>query len=306
MKRPATQQSSTFLEQKNFKQNILVLLSVAVALLAGCGYYWYQNVLTNPQRILSDMLDKSLQTTSVDRKVSQQDAQGKIEETVHLSFTPTTALNSTTKLQQTSQLGTTEVTTEKLGTQDVDYIRYASINVNGKSKNDNDVVGSWASRKGNPQTGESTSFLNDALFVAVPFGNLNFDQRREVKDEIAKVNLYKYQSSKIEYVNGRPTMSYNIDLDPQALVQVLSKYVEVTRVGSGEQLDPVAYRGAGKIPVVLQVDLFSRHVKNVEFASSGRSENYYAYNLVRSVEPPHKTISVEELQARLQKLEQQQ
>lgn len=288
-----------------FKQTISLLILAAIVLFAASGYYWYKQVLTNPQRILSGMLDKSLQSSSVQRSVSQKGGQSTSEQAVFMSFSPKVVAQSVTKLEEQSMAGKTKVTTETLGTKETDYIRYKSIEVSGgKAPNLSNIEGVWGKRGGNTEKGQPASFLNEALLIAVPFGNLNTSQRAEVKNEISKVKLYDAAKTQTEFKNGRPVITYTTSLDPKSLVQVLSKYVEVTNVGTTAELNPQNYEGAEKIQIRLEVDVLTRHLKSIEFANSGRLETYRGYNLGKQIDLPKQTIGVDELQSRLQALEQ--
>jgi hypothetical protein len=286
----------------------LVALALAGAALFGAsGYYWYKNVLMDPDRILDGMLDKSLQTTSVYRTVGQSGGQNTVNQATYVAFTPETMAQSFTTLREINDLGRTTVTTETLGNDQTDYVRYNSIKIESTTKrNFDNVVNVWGKREANAETGQATSFLNDALFVIVPFGNLNPEQRKIMTDEINKVGLYDAESTKTSIKSGRPIITYDIKLDPQALVTVLAKYVEVTGIGKSANLDPASYEGATKLDVELEVDVLSRHVKAIRFANSGRTESYTSYNVVRQIQKPTETIDVNELQSRLQTLESQQ
>lgn len=301
--------SSTSKKPQPTKSLVIILIVCAVALFAASGYYWYKNVLINPNRVLDGALNKSLQSTSVDKTITQENGQSKFEQVAHLSFTPNVLAQSITKLDQSSEMGNTSVLTETIGTNDVDLIRYTGINIEGtnaKQQNFDEILNVWGERKSDPQSGQNVSFLNDALFMAVPFGNLNNDQRKELIGEIKKVGLYKDAKTKTEYKNGRPVVSYTVDIDPQALVEILAKYISVTGIGSSDGLDPAAYKGASKIPIEINIDAISRHINYVDFTGSNRKETYDSYNAVRDIDLPKDTIGVDELQQRLSKIEQDQ
>jgi hypothetical protein len=289
-----------------FKTTMSLLVAAATALFALSGYYWYNNVLTDPDRLMSRVLDQSLQTTSVARTVEQESAQSKVKQDIYLSFTPETVSQSLTKLDEGRANGTTSVTTETIGTAESDFVRYTDISVpNNNGQSFSNVLNVWGIRKGDPQSGQQASFLNDALFVVVPFGNLNSEQRNALKQKIRELNLYERRSAQLEYVNGRPLMSYGFNIDPQKLVTVLAEYVKLTGAGDGSSLNPALYEGASKIPVNMEVDVLSRRIKTIEFVGSDRKETYSAYSLVRNVQAPTQTIPVDELQSRLQTIEQQ-
>lgn len=280
-----------------------------IGLFGASGWYWYQNVLTDQDRILSGMLDKSLQTSSVYRSVNQQSEQNKVEQSVFVGFSPETLSQTLTNLQEASASGASSVKTETIGTKNADFVSYSSIDVSGpggKAQNFDGVLNKWGKRESTPESRQPVSFLNDALFVVVPFGNLNTDQRKQLKDEIKKVNLYETTKTETRFVNGRPVITYLIDVSPGSLVQVLAKYVELTGTGSSDQLNPALYEGAAKIPIELHVDLLSRHIRQIGFTGSGRTETYGAYNTTHKVTLPTETIAIDELQKRLSAIEGRQ
>ncbi len=307
LKRP----SSNTAKQKfsfSFKQSAFLVVFASVLALGATGYYYYQNVFTDPARILSDAVDKSLQTTSVTRTVTQTGTQNSVSQKLYVSYGPAVVSQSVTDLQESSSVGKTAVKTESIGTKDTDYVRYQDISVTGQDNVErkyNNVVGTWGKRQSDEQTGQSVSFLDDALFVIVPFGNLNPEQRAVMRAEINKSGVYDITSTKQEFNNARPVMTYRISVNPQKLVQVLSKYVEVTGVGSNQQLDPRMYEGASDVQIDMEIDMLSKHITKVNFADSGRVETYTAYNAERSVPLPKDTVSIEELQNRLSEVEQQ-
>lgn len=284
-----------------------LLILATVFLFGASGYYWYQNVFTNPDRVLSDMLNKSLQTTNIQRQVDQSQGDSTLDQTIYVSFSPELLSQSNSDLSEITTLGRTVVKTENIGTQNSDFVRYTGIEIAGdrSGRDFSKITGVWGERGEQSQSGQSTSFLRDAMFTAVPFGNLDSDQRKEMKKEISRVNLYDYSEASREFINGRPVITYKINLDPQALVSVLAKYAEVTGIDGGPELNPAMYEGAQKVPLSITVDLMSRHVSAIEFSGSSRLETYGAYNMFRNVDLPQDTIDVNELQIRLQQLEQQ-
>lgn len=305
IKNTNTQKSGTKL---SFGQSIFLMVAAGIGLLGVSGWYWYQSVFTDPQRIISDMLDKSMQTSSVYRTVTQVGDDNRVNQLVYLQFTPDTTAQSITKLEEQGSDGAvTSVTTETIGTANADFVRYSAVNISGKNAGQNfeSVLNTWGKRENDPETGQQVSFLNDALFVVVPFGNLNSQQRSELKQEIRDVKLYEKSQFTTDFSNGRPTASYDVSLEPRALVQVLAKYVKLTGAGAIAELNPEQYEGAPPIQVKLEIDMLSRHINSIAFSGSGRLETYKGYNAKREVSLPAQSISVNELQERLNKVEAQ-
>lgn len=291
----------------SFNQAILLIVVLALATLSVSGFYWYKNVFSDTDRVFDDMLNKSMQTTSIYRNVYQESGRNTIEQSIYTGFSPKTVAESTTKLEDNSTRNKTQVTTQTIGTPKEDFIRYTAIDIGGKQLNGLDqILGVWGSRQSNDETGDSVSFLSDALFVVVPFGNLNEQQRAVMTKEIKDTQLYKIKEAKTDFSSGRPTAEYTVSINPQSLIKVLVKYIEITGQPTNAQLDAQAYQQAQAIDARFEIDLMSRHLKSVTFEDAGRTETYQGYNVFRTVESPTKTISIDELQQRLQVLEQQQ
>jgi hypothetical protein len=296
-------------KKRAFALSMSLLVILGLGLFGGSGYYWYKNSFTDPDRLLSEMLDKSMQTRSVYRTLLSSNGINKSEEKVFIAFSPNIGVQSITTLEEFSQTGKTTAKIEKIGDKNNDYVRYNKIDItasNGPQPDFKQVLGVWGKRAGDPQTGQSAAFLNDAVFTAVPFGNLTPSQRREMQQEIKRVDLYKYTEAKQQTINGRPIMTYSIDINPKALVQVLAKYVEVTNLGSGAPLDPSSYEDAQDVGIRINVDMISRHLESIEFLNTDRTEKYSGYNAFHEINTPTQTISVNELQERLNATQQQQ
>jgi hypothetical protein len=296
-------------EDRAIRKILSFIILATIILLAASGYYWYKNIFSDPQRVMSDMLDKSMQTSSIYRGINQNSASSTVNQTVFVGFSPQFVSDQKTFLEENSSVGRTRVSTESIGTPTKDFIQYTNIDVRGSNaasaqSSFADVINKWGKRESNPESGEQAAFLNDALFVVVPFGSLNADQRRQVRTEIAATKLYNVTKSSRATESGRPVMNMTVEVNPQSLVKVLAKYVEVTGVGKEAQLDPSQYEGVPAIQMNMQIDMLSRHLRSLTYSDSQRQETYFGYNAARIISEPNDTISIDELQTRLQKVEQ--
>ncbi len=308
MKKLQIKKPSPLSANRRYKLQLIFLIVATLALFAMSGLYWYRNVLTNPDRLLGDMLNKSLQTESLFRSVSQGTGRNSVSQDVYVAFSPKTISKSVSELKESSQAGNTTVVTETLGTKTTDFVRYTGIDVQGNNPNQDfkSVLNVWGKKDSDPEQGTRPTFLSEALFLVVPFGNLNPDQRSQLKNEIDRVNLYHYTKSTLDFENGRPIARYDMEIDPQSLITVLRKYVELTGVGNPQDLDPAAYEGAQAVRVEMKVDILSRHLKAVNFTDSDRRETYAGYNVPKEISLPNETITIDELQTKLQAVEPQQ
>lgn len=291
----------------SYKQLVWSILAATLLLFGASGYVWYKNIFTDPDRLLGDMLNKTLQVDSLQRKTIQSGSQSATNQIYYNVFSPVVAVESRVDLREgdLSSDRVTKVTNETIATPSKDFVRYTSISLpDGSAQKDfGNIINHWAKRENNKDTGESVSFFNQSLFAIVPFGNLNSQQRKELISEIDKQKLYQYKSNKIHFENGRPVMVYEIDLKPEALLRVLSLYSKLTGYGEEGQFDAEQYKDAPAVPVKLSLDVWSRHLRQVEYVGAQQVDRYGAYGLRRNIELPGTTISVDELQNRLQKIQ---
>lgn len=286
------------------KHALAFAVFVGAALIGVSGWLWWTQILINPDRVLSDAISNSLQTNSVTRRIVQNDNGQKVDQTSYLSFYAPSVSSETLSVfsQPGSNNQQTVLTTNTIGTTSADYIRYKSVegaeNLPG-ADNFNKLIGVWA--KKDDQSGGQLSFLNESLFSLVPFANLDPQDKSTLLDLINQKELYKYNSAKRINENNRQVYIYELNIKPVDLIEVISKYAELTGAADPEQFNPQDYEGAAPVPVRFAVDIVSRNLIRIEYGgAAGRTETYSGYNLFRPINIPEETITIEELQKRLQ------
>ncbi len=259
----------------------------------------------NSDRAFDDMLSRSLQTDSVTRQVAQNNAQGSVDQLVRLDLSPTPTAQTVTKVKQPGPKGPSLVTTETIGTQQQDYIRYKSISSPSVANADDvkKVVGTWGTREAG--TAPAT-FFDEAVIGLVPFGNLNFADRQAIRKLQSDQNVYSYTKVDQARQNGRPVFIYKVSISPQALIASLAEYSKLTGLGDSSQLDPKAYAGTAPLKVDITVDALSRQLTRIKYSDSPRAENYSGTGFKTPISVPSQTIPIAELQKRLQSLQSSQ
>jgi len=304
----AKKSSKNIFKKRVSKQTAIltIALTVAVAAFVVSGAFWWSRIFMNPDKVFQSMLANNLSSRSVSRNVVQNDPSNGVDQSTYVSFSaPEVVSQSRTVLSQKNRdRSTTTVTTETIGTKNTDLVRYVSAEgAEGLSiaGNIQGILGVWASRQPDTGKGESATFLNEAVFSVVPFGNLTQSQRSQLIDYINQQDVYQYNpvAVKKSFKNGRYIYTYNVQLSPKAFVGLLAKYVEVTGIGDSSQLDPSAYESAGPINLKMDIDILSRQLIEIDYGSNGRSETYPSRNLYRDIKIPTETIPFDELQKRL-------
>lgn len=309
IKRPVFKKPSLKKPVLGVKHLLAATAVLAIGLFGFSGWYWYSNVLADPNRLLNDMVEKSIQTSSIERVISQDSQQSNVKQVLYTSFKPSLISESRSELKQVARVGEgSTVVTETIGTPSQDFIRYTKIDVpkSEKQQDFSGVLDAWGKREKNLQDEQDdtqVTFLNEALFSIVPFGDLNDVQRKALLAQVRETHPYTYDRAERKFQAGRPVMIYDMSLNTANLVGMLAKYVELTGVGDGSQLSPDQYKDAPPLRVQFTIDILSRHLTQINFQSTGRIEDYTAYGLRRTVQSPSQTIKLEELQERLQKLQ---
>jgi hypothetical protein len=280
----------------------VIVASVVIFILA-CLAAWWQFIFADPNRVLSDMLAGNLRTTGVIKEVRQSGGQSDITQNTYLSFIDGPKSQTVTTLKQASPAGTTnEVTTENIGTPSEDYIRYRTIDVSSGGQTDVSTAENiWASKSSQEKgADQQVNFLTEGLFGIVAFGNFDKNQAGTLRNSIDESGLYQYSSVDKKFESGRLVYTYQIEMTPANLINYLAGYSLLLGVDHKGQLDPKNYAGAQPVKVAVSVDVLSRQLRSIEYTDSGRVERYSGFGLKRAIEIPSETISITELQRRLQ------
>ncbi len=291
-----------FLLSTKFLATVLVV--VGLAGFAMSGYYWYQKSFTNTDRIFYGMISKSLDTRSITRTIVQEEASRTDAQNTFLQFSPETMVGTKASVEQVdTNRQASRVATETIGTKTADYIRYTDVSLPNSDSNSVDyskIVNIWAKRDNNPEQGEVPQTLNEASFTFVPFGNFSPDDRQKIINLIKEKQAYTLSNDNIVYENGRPILTLNASIKPKALVEVMREYAEMTGIGNKDQLDPSQYSNSSTFTIKLRIDVITRHLKQVVYPNDERTEDYDAYGLTLRLAEPKESISVDELQGKLQ------
>ena len=280
------------------------MLVVGLAGFAYSGYVWYTKIFSNTDRIFYGMVDKSLTTDSVTRSISQNDASRSENQAYYISFSPDSAIQSVSKVDQIGQdRQKSSVTTETMGTRTADYVSYKAIQIPSTGADQPDyskVIGKWAKRDASGDSGQQAQFLNEAIFTFIPFGNFSQENKDKLTTILHEKNVYELNNSKITYEGGRPTLNVDVSINPRGLVETLKEYATITGLGNQDLLDPSQYDNNNSFVVGVKVDMLSRHLKKITYPGDTREETYEAYGLNKNIKLPEQTISVEDLQKQLQ------
>lgn len=264
----------------------------------------------DPERVFNAMLQSNLSSQGVTRSVEQESAGQTLFQTIQAQLGEENVVAGRTVLVQGSGDSATSIVTESIGTPETDYIRYVDIETSqtgasGQPLNFNEIIDVWgrSSAEGGALTGGE--LFSEAVLGVVPMGNLPAWQREAFVNRVNELDVYEIDYSQVERrkESGRPVYIYNATVKPERYVTMLKEFGDLIGVGSLEATDPALFRDSPELSLQLEVDVWSRQLRAVAFNGSERSETYSAYGLNREVSLPEETITIQELQSRLQNVQ---
>jgi hypothetical protein len=284
----------------------LSLSIVAIVILAIAGTAWWRHVYNSPRRVFEGMLRNNLSTASVTRSSLSNDQSEPVQKDEQLSFVPPISSRTLVTIDQKSAGDATKVRTESVGTLTNDYSRYLTINTSqkgttGKPLDYQKIIGLWGrsdAASGTPQ------YFQQASLGIIPFANLAPETRDDVVAAMLnkKVFTVNYAAVHPKKLNHKSALVIPVTINPVAYIGVLKTIVKAGGMGNTDALRAEDYQDSQPISVNLTVDKLSRQLMEVEYASTGQKEEYSAYGLTTPTALPDRTISLDDLQQRIQEV----
>ena len=290
-------------------RGVKVLFLFGILALLVTGYLWWRQVYSSPRNVFDAMLENSFSTSGVAKLVSQESGSQTFDQKSAVQTSDRKIAASQTTLSQQFEEAAT-VVTETVGTPDSDFVRYSKIETSqtsqdGKPLDFSSVLGVWGRSAQAQQGATSGELYGETVLGIVPFGYLPQSQRQEIMRLIRDKNVYEIDYAKVkrEIKNGRPVYIYEVEVMPEHYVEMLKAFAGMVGLNQLEQFDPAAYGEAPALHFNLSVDVWSRQLVTAEYVDSGRTETYTSYGARVKADIPEDTITVEELQTRLQSIQ---
>lgn len=296
------------LQDPRVRRNIIWgIILVSILLLVVSLWVWWQFVFSSPRRVFEGMLETSLKTSSFTKRIEQSEEGQKLDQSVRVQTDAQDTAHSITVLSQGGE-SAASVTTEGVGTLNNDFVRYTDIKTSEKSQsgsplNFSSVLNVWgrAVDSGNFSAGQ---LYSDTVLGVIPIARLSAAQKAELLNFIRDKQIYKTDYSSVERkkLNGRSVFVYKAEVKTELYVEMLKKFASMIGLKHLEDLDPDAYKDSPPIEFEISVDVLSRQLQGIKYSDSGRQETYSGYGALSEVQIPDNTITVEELQERLQNI----
>ncbi len=291
----------------NKKTAIRLIVLTGAVIFVAAGWFWWQNVYLDSNRVFWDMIGNNLSTTGITRHIVQKGQSQSLDQYIQLQFGRDKLSHSFVTLTQGQNGKLATVRSESIGTLANDFNRYISIDTaqkttSGKVINTAGINGVW-SKSDNAQAGQlpNAQQLRQAVLTIVPFGNLDAGSRSDLVKLIKDSNVYDISTGSVKSakINGHTVFVYEVSVNPKAYVEAMKKYAK--DIGLGDiGLDSSQYDGAASFKIQMAVDKLSRQLVKVSFSTGAQEETYSAYGLEPNVAVPTNTIPLSELQNRVQ------
>jgi hypothetical protein len=206
----------------------------------------------------------------------------------------------------TIQNSSGEVTTETVATPTAAYLRYAAITDAAKKHDYSKLVNTWA-KAGDDDTGTkmrqifNNSLLDLSLAPIPPVGYVDNDIRSQLLDYITDQSVFApdYENVKSQVVNGRQVYTYTVTVKLAPYLRMMQEFARVYGLKDLDNISPNEYQAAS-LKLDISVDKLSHQMARVSSTALGLNETFTDYGLKQTIELPSKTVSVSELQSRLQ------
>ena len=165
-------------------------------------------------------------------------------------------------------------------------------------------MGTWAkqdeSRDKESIEDQRTTFIQP-MATLIPFGNLSADARNELLADLRnsgafetnyKTGTYRESDEGVKYLDIR------VKVHTKKYVTILQKYFKMAGYGEFPPLDPSGYSEAAKVVADFTIDMKRESIVGIAF--NEQSESYGNYGVAQHVNIPTKTVTLGELQKRLQ------
>ncbi len=280
----------------------------AIVILILSGWLWFHSVYMSSNNVFWGMLDNNLATTSVTEHVTQIGQAQSVEQYIQKQFGAQNSVHSLISLKQKQGKTVATVKSETIGTLSADYSRYLSVDrqritAKGQPEDFSSVVGLWVKTDiKNNQAASNQSFKQNVLGV-VPFANLNSDQRQNIIKMLRDKDVYDISTGSIKSisVNGRPAFVYDVNIKPKAYIEVMIQVVRDMGLGN-IGLDASQYDNSSTYKAQFTVDKLSRHLVKITYSATSQITTYSSQGLEQKITLPTNTITMAELQKRIQKV----
>jgi len=289
----------------NFKKIARYAFAFGMVIFLVTSYFWYTRLYMTPERRFWTALNNSMSTPSVVRTLTQGGSGNQVVQDYRFNFAPQRVVENRVIYTEKSSVTDTSVTTEGVIFPTEQYLRYTSFTNsrtdNGINSNIDSVLGKWAVQSSDNAEDAELNYLSEQVSLII-IGNYSADFRREVLQQLQQRQVYGENiSTPVEdKLNDESVYVYTISVKLRDYAELLNKAFVTAGYGEFAPLDPANYREDSAVNGNIFVRKKDNAVVGVNFG--GREERYSNYGVIKQVDRPEVSLTVEELQAKVQQL----
>lgn len=292
--------------QKEQKITRLLVAFGAVVLFISF-FVWWQQVYRDPKNVFEQMLRNSLNTKVVSRQIVQKSTGQELDQRMQINTGENPVVTAQTDITQTGQI-TAKITTESIGTPDIDYVRYLNIETSQMSAIDDEpldfsaLLGIWGINEAVEQS--QGQLYNEAVLGVVPFGIVSPDKIDELVTRAIN-DVYKIDYDNVEYATrqGRDVIVYKVSINTQVYVDFLKEFSRSVGLTQLENVDSANFASSTGLNITVTVSASARNLVAISFDDTSREETFYDYRKASIVELPQESIPTRELEEKLQQVQ---
>ncbi len=280
--------------------------AVGLVLLIINGYLAYTRVYLSPERRFWMAIENNLTTSSVVRETQTGGTGNLNSEKTRFTFGAQAAQNKISSASLKSATSESNVTTQTVTTVKDQYIRYLNIFSSEKKESGDKYDFSklenvWAMQ---PRTtgkaaadSQRTAYIQP-LVTLVPFGNLTASSRDKIMDSLKKVYVTDFKHVTYQDINDEKFIVYSVQVQTKKYVMALKQHFIASGLGEFAPLDPSAYPENAHVNAQFIINKKNNNLTAISF--NNQSEHYTDYGITNQITIPTNTITLDELQQRLQ------
>lgn len=288
----------------NLRKLTRYMLVIGVIMAVVVAWAWYTQLYLNKERRFWMAIENSMATPSVIRTLTDGGTGNQVVQSYRFHFAPQRVIENRVEFTQKSSTADTHVVTEGIIFPESQFLRYTDfINRSNDAElaNIDKLLGKWASQEAGAADQAQLNYLGEYVTLVI-FGNFSPDKRADFVTRLRDNGVYSgdFFAAREEKRDDEAILNYDLSVNLREYVRILNDSFIAAGYGDFPPLNPENYREGAKINVSIQIRKQDNTIIGVGFG--GRDERYSNYGVMKTVEAPEASLTIEELQEQVQEL----
>jgi hypothetical protein len=274
----------------------ILLFGIAIGL-------YINNIYLNPTNVFWTSFKNNITTNGFTKENTTTNSGETLRQVIQIGLVGKNYAHSFSYLTHS---GTT-VVTEEINSPTYEYVRYVNIKANpknsgGKTKDYKKVLNIWGYSPIKSISQQSTETFYQTIFGLMPFGNLSPDQSDSLLSYAKTNKVYTVVKSKSATVNGQKVDSLTVAISLEGYVKMMQKFGGYINYNALNGISAQAYAGRKPVQVSISINPISRNLVQINNGQVNGINNYSGFGIDPSLTLPKNTISLTNLQAKIQSI----